>query len=289
MSSPPVHNNVILTADVTSLYPSIPIAAGIAAVRHTMVRFNYRIDECDFIIDLLSWILNNNYCIFNDEIYRQLTGTAMGTPCAPTYANIFLYQVESPHLHRTIFYRRYIDDLFAICIDMSTAQAFIDGFNRTHPTIKLEAVSIGPNGIFLDLTFTIEDSILTHRLYQKPSNKYSYIPPSSSHKPSIFRSFIREELRRYLLACSKHEDFIALSELFQQRLLKRGYPPNTVALAMHTLPARAEIVTRLLGPLTRTSKSSHDLKNPIIVLCLPNLVPSPKWSEILELTLLSPS
>jgi hypothetical protein len=32
-----------------------------------------------------------------------------------------------------------------------------------------------------------------------------------------------------------------------------------------------------------TSKSSHDLKNPIIVLCLPNLVPSPKWSEIFRI------
>ena len=120
-------------------------------------------------------------------------------------------------------------------------------------------------------------------MYQKPSNKYSYIPPLSSHQPSIFRSFVREELRRYLLACSKHEDVISLTKLFQERLQRRGYPPNTVALALSLLPARAEIVTRLIGPLTRTSESRYDLlhrKAPIIVLNLPNLVPSPKWNDV---------
>jgi hypothetical protein len=45
-------------------------------------------------MDLLNWVLSYNYCTFEDKAYLQIEGTAMGTPVATSYANIFLYGIE---------------------------------------------------------------------------------------------------------------------------------------------------------------------------------------------------
>lgn len=42
----------------------------------------------------------------------------MGTSCAPSFANLFMYCLEYPILqifkHNLKFYRRYIDDIFIV-------------------------------------------------------------------------------------------------------------------------------------------------------------------------------
>lgn len=91
---------VILCADVTSLYPSIPIAYGLAAVRSVLEKFTAEIKgfpkiNIDLTLELLRWVLTNNYFSYMEETYLQLTGTAMGTPLAVMYAIIVLFYLES--------------------------------------------------------------------------------------------------------------------------------------------------------------------------------------------------
>ena len=52
------------------------------------------------------------------------------------------------------FYKRYIDDIFAITtVD---CQVF-EFFNSKCPDIQLDAITIGPSAVFLDLTVTINN------------------------------------------------------------------------------------------------------------------------------------
>ena len=44
-------------------------------------------------------ILKSNASRFGNEYYRQITGTAMGTPMAPNYANFFMNNFEQNLLH----------------------------------------------------------------------------------------------------------------------------------------------------------------------------------------------
>ena len=37
-------------------------------------------------------MLENNNCTFNDEFYRQISGTAMGSTFSPTYATLTKFQ-----------------------------------------------------------------------------------------------------------------------------------------------------------------------------------------------------
>ena len=159
----------ILCADVQEMYPSIPIDYGLRAVRNIMIQFNYHIDKLEFILELLEWVLVNNYLMFDNNIYLQIKGTAMGTPIAVCYANITLYYLEQSCLAIThpICYKRYIDDLCVLCLNPEQAQLIAKIFNQQVPTIQLTAITIGKTGIFLDmyLTINIKNQIAFFSLY----------------------------------------------------------------------------------------------------------------------------
>ena len=127
-----------------------------------------------------------------------------------------------------LYYKRYIDDIYALCKSRSAANEFISAFNGIFPGVLiLKTIHIESRGVFLDLEISITPihSIMTC-LYQKPSNKYTYIPPLSAHKPAIFRAFILEELKRYKRSCTLESDFLRFADLFCTRLRIRGYPQS---------------------------------------------------------------
>jgi len=62
--------------------------------------------------------------------------------------------------------------------------------------------------------------------YQKPHNRYLYIPYQSHHRPHVFRAFIRGELIRYAVTNTKEVSFAAMCAVFHQRLVSRGYPAD---------------------------------------------------------------
>jgi hypothetical protein len=60
--------------------------------------------------------------------------------------------------------------------------------------------------------------------YQKPYNKYLYIPFQSHHRSHVFRAFVRGELIRYVITNTLTTDFLKMADLFRTRLVARGYP-----------------------------------------------------------------
>lgn len=269
----------VFTADVGSLYPSIPIEFGLSAMRASLVELSdFSPQRINFILDLLEWVLRNNYLIFDGQIFLQIHGTAMGTPVAVAYANLVLYQIEKPLLAKTLYYRRYIDDLLALFRRSQLAWEFFRLFNSACETITLETVTVSRVGVFLDLYISLlEDGTISTKLYQKPTNKYSYIPVLSSHNPMIFSNFILQEFKRYRLACTHEADFTAVADLFTTRLMARGYPLAMIARARSRVPARAA----LLHPAHSNRRQKSPV--PIITLGLPRLCPNPEWREVFRI------
>ena len=282
-------NHVLLCADVANLYPSIPTLEGIAAVRAVCIEYDYLLDELDFIIELLTWVLTNNYCTFNKLIYHQIRGTAMGTPVAVTYANIFLYHLEIPIIRRLqqtqpfLYYRRYIDDIFCP-IPSCLVDEFIKDFHKPYPTIRLDAITTEQHGVFLDVRFTLSPHTentysLSHKLYQKPTNVYQYIPTHSTHRPHVFSNLVLQELKRYRLLCTDNDDFLHVSSLFSQRLSVRGYPSQIYTQALNLLPSR----NTLLEELHKSFEPATDQPNGSKLICslpFPSLYPNPAWKGI---------
>ena len=76
-------------------------------------------------LQLTTFILEHNHFKFQDEHYLLIKGTAIGTPMASQYANIFMAHLEERILQKSIqkpiFYLRYIDDIFMLWTQGETA------------------------------------------------------------------------------------------------------------------------------------------------------------------------
>ena len=90
-------NTALVTFDVVSLYTSIPHNYGIEAISFWLNKhpetMNDRFTKA-FILESIKLILENNNCTFNNEYYTQISGTAMGTIFAPTYASLTMGYFE---------------------------------------------------------------------------------------------------------------------------------------------------------------------------------------------------
>ena len=103
---------------------------------------------------------------------------------------------------------------------------FLSCLNSKNDRIKLTYVIDESSISFLDL-FLYKDanfSTLQFSTYQKPLNKYLYIPFESFHPASNKRAFIRGELMRYTRNSSTFKAFSETREKFWKRLRLRGYP-----------------------------------------------------------------
>ena len=110
---------------VKSLFTNIPLEETIDIIANSLYLYNNSF--LSFSINqfkkLLSFAVKNTLFLFNDKMYRQLDGVAMGSPLGPSFANIFLSHHEKQWLQncpsdfKPTLYRRYIDDTFLLFRD----------------------------------------------------------------------------------------------------------------------------------------------------------------------------
>ena len=97
-STPIPETCTLATIDVKSLYLNIPHREGINAVLNRLYGTSQLADEMSLpsgtMKDLLGIVLQQNYFQFADKMYHQIQGTAMGTKMAPSYANVFMAELE---------------------------------------------------------------------------------------------------------------------------------------------------------------------------------------------------
>ena len=92
-----LENTILASFDVTSLYTTITHELGVPSIKFWLnkhpeslhPRFNKQ-----FVIDSIILILTNNSFTFDDKIFLQKKGTAMGTKMAPSYATLVLGFLE---------------------------------------------------------------------------------------------------------------------------------------------------------------------------------------------------
>ncbi|KAJ8017586.1 hypothetical protein HOLleu_44904 [Holothuria leucospilota] len=112
----------------------------------------------------------------------------MGTKMAPSFANLFMGNLEKEFLSRQILkpqiWLRFIDDIFMIWPHgEDSLKIFVENINSFHSTIKFTADSSRVSVHFLDTTVTIENGSLKTDLFNKPTDKHNYLLPSSCHPP----------------------------------------------------------------------------------------------------------
>ena len=239
----PTLNGIFVTADIATLYTNIDTELGLRLVRKFLVEQQVLSARIDLIMSLLAFVMENSYLRFRDQIYHQIDGTAMGTACAPTYANIVVYMLEKDVIaelaDRVHLYRRFLDDVFTY-LDADVAEEFMLRMNGLHPKLRFEFVSHPNEASFLDLRihkgprFT-GNAIFDLSVHQKKMNLYLYIPFRSFHTDAMKRSFIQTELMRYIRNSSDAAEYMQLKHIFYQRLRDRGYPSSFLLPIFNTI------------------------------------------------------
>ncbi|PIK43184.1 hypothetical protein BSL78_19969 [Apostichopus japonicus] len=109
---------ISVTLDVSSLYTNIPNEEGISACTKAFKPKRGKTPTKKELAELMQLILTNNNLVFGNKHYLQIHGTAMGTKMAPSFANIFMGNLEKEFLSRQNLkphtWLRYIDDIFMI-------------------------------------------------------------------------------------------------------------------------------------------------------------------------------
>ena len=244
--------------DITSLYTSIPHSLGLEALTYWIekrrdlipIRFSN-----DFIIESAKFVLENNNFLFDNELYRQIKGTAMGTKFAPSYACLTIGFLEETRLFPTILckyfdndtckyieknYIRYMDDSFitlpknldpsllqSALNEMDTSIKFTMEKGQTHQD-NTETLN------FLDIKIILrENKYITTDIYYKETNPHKYLDYHSAH-PSHVKQTIPFNLAKRIIVFVSDPDLIEvrLKEL-EKWLIDCNYPKNIIKQAFH--------------------------------------------------------
>ena len=227
------------TADAVSMYTNINTAQALREIATYLRTHGKDFTEVPVkaLISALKIVMTNNVIHFGDTHWLQLQGTAMGTPPAPPYANLFFAIFELTLLDEyedTLFlYRRFIDDILGIWVptdpstDDTTWFQFKLRTNEYH-NLRWDFTERAPTAIFMDLSLTIRDDRVTTTLYSKALNLYLYIPPRSAHPPGVLSGLVSGNILRIYTLCSDPLDIRNRLQDFWNRLASRGYPQSQI-------------------------------------------------------------
>ena len=191
----------------------------------------------DDIINMLEFLADNIFVVFEGKVFQQIVGLPIGTNCAPLLADIFMYSYEAEFIQSLLstvkkklasqfnFTYRYIDDVLSI-----NNTDFENYLVRMYPAeleIK-DTTESNTSASYLDLLLSIEsDGQLRTSLYDKSDDFNIHITNFaflSSNIPSspAFGVFITQ-LIRYTRACSSFECFILRTARLSSKFLGQGY------------------------------------------------------------------
>lgn len=226
----------ICTGDVVSFYTNIDSQHCARLVAGAFERYckGSKINGRN-MTHMIQFVMDNNYFQFQDQIWKQLNGLAMGTSCAPVLANIYagFFERQDRLISQpgVLSYLRYIDDILLI----------FEGTEK-ELTAFLSKVKLGSLTVnwsysrtkkeFLDIEIMKLPSplgpYLATKLFRKELNKHLYIPWSSAHPLHVKKAFVKAELIRFAIVSSEVGYFAESRRQFYGNLRRRGYPPETL-------------------------------------------------------------
>ena len=111
-------NITLVKADVVVIYPSIKHEYRLETLRERLVKSEDLKLPVNDIVKIAEFVLKNNIFEFNGKVKQQVAGTAIGTKFAPTYACIYMDEIETKFLKtqelQLLVWFRYIDDILII-------------------------------------------------------------------------------------------------------------------------------------------------------------------------------
>ena len=219
----------MVSFDVSVLFTSIPVNQALDVINQLIIshqtdmEFKSKVgkpyyevadhlDREDVML-LLKIVLNNCVFSFQGQFYKQLHRAAMGSPCSPVAANIYMEYFEKralgpdlPISFTSNTWLRYVDDVSTI-VKKGTQDSLLNHLNSINPNIKFTIEPPNNQGAiqFLD-TFPIPsgNKIITS-VSRKPTHTDRYLDFNSNHPKSAKHAVVRALSDRAKNMCSSPE------------------------------------------------------------------------------------
>lgn len=236
-------SDIFATFDVESLYTNIEHQLGKTAVSYWIDNFPHEIDSRftkNMILEAMDTVLKTNIFMFDKDVYIQLTGTAMGTKMAPTYANLTLGYLENklydsmndnPSMRTYVEkqWKRYLDDAYITWDnDFGDITSFAAKLNDLHPKITFTQEVDKEKIAFLDIKLIRRGNGIITDIYHKTTDTFNYLPFKSCHPRHIKQNIPFTLARRIRMLCEDEETRkIRYTEL-AERMISKGFPSSVI-------------------------------------------------------------
>ena len=165
---------MLISLDASSLFTNVPIELVKNSIdkRYSsiMKQTHTPLIELHKAIDFSH---NNTVFQFNNQYYKQIYCSPMGSAVSSIFANLVLEDLEEHCLSlldfKPVFFVRYVDDILT-CIPIDKTKHTLEIFNSYHNRLQFTHETKVDNSInFLDFKLTRQNNKLIHIWYRKPT------------------------------------------------------------------------------------------------------------------------
>lgn len=233
-------NYQIISLDVISLFTNILVESAKDSISYNW----HKIEPCckipkEKFLELLTILFESTYFTFNNQYYKQLIGTPMGSILSPTIAQYVMDELLDkciPQLPFEIpFCKKFVDDLI-LSIPIGEEDSVLQIFNNYHPNIQFTIEKESNNSVpFLDTLVIRNGNTIITDWYRKPISSGRYIHFKSYH-PMSMKLNLLQNLKTRVTKLS-HQSLLKdnLSKLF--KLMKENnYPERLLNKIIFTTP-----------------------------------------------------
>ncbi|XP_076352553.1 uncharacterized protein LOC143247881 [Tachypleus tridentatus] len=178
--------DIMVSFDVIDLSTNVPTSETLYITRQRLLNENslsHRTDmKTDAIMELTTICLQSTYFQYNEELYKQTDGLAMGSPLSPILADIFMEDFEervpSSTPIKPSFYKRFVDDTFVIWHHgHENLPAFLEHLSSVDKIIHFTMEVEKQNSLsFLDILINKQARQVTTTVYRKRTDTYTSSP-----------------------------------------------------------------------------------------------------------------
>ncbi|PFX12965.1 G-protein coupled receptor GRL101 [Stylophora pistillata] len=180
---------------------------------------------------------SSEYVKYNGKHYKQLHGTAMGSPVSVVIAEIVMQNIEERALstcRQTIpLWLRYVDDTFT-AVRHDEIDAFHNHLNEQNTDIQFTR-EVEENGKlpFLDCLVSHNDNSLRTTVYRKPTHTDRLLDESSYNPTSHKATTIRTLTRRAQLVCDSTDSLSDENKYLHRVFTKNNYNNDFIRRNTH--------------------------------------------------------
>lgn len=282
----------LFSCDIVSLYTSISHSLGLTALKYWIHELRHLIPPqitTDFILEASEFVLRNNFFLFDNIMYLQLVGTAMGTIFAPPYACLTIGYLEVTKLYPVLRerfplhvaklieeqYKRYMDDGISPLPPEVSPDVFLEILNSLDPDISFTLEEAQQDSLidgtpckglsFLDISLKLHKSgFVETDVFYKTTNNHDYLNYNSHHPQHVKDNIPYNLAKRIIVFCSNPlVESMRLKEL-RDWLIECNYPTALIDRKFHNAqlqgPAPEQNKKDIISLVT-TFTDNYDIQN----------------------------